>query len=92
MSDEQQTEKRTRKPNPYTAYAKAHTAAEKARRAAARAEALAAAAKEAADKASALADKLPELERAEKEAYDNLQEALAELGTAAGEDVEEDGE
>lgn len=83
MSDE----KRTRKPNPYTAYAKAHAAAEKARKAASRAEALAAAAKEAADKASVLASALPELEAAEKEAYEALQAALAELGQAAGEDV-----
>lgn len=87
MSDEKKT--RTRKPNPYTAYAQAHAEANKVRRAAAKADELHAKAVELAEKAAVAKERLPEVEAAEQAAYTALQDALAELGAAAGDETDE---
>jgi hypothetical protein len=79
VSDTDTAEKRTRTPNPYTRYAKAHEKAEKARRAHSRAADLAEKARQADEKARALSALKDEAEVEEQEAYEGLQEALAEL-------------
>lgn len=65
--------KRTRTPNPFTAWKKAATALAKAKKASARADALAEEAQKAADKAAKAKEELPDLLKAEQEAYAALQ-------------------
>lgn len=76
---EETPQKRNRKTNPFSQYAKATEKAERARRAAARAGELAEKAKAAAERAAELAAKKEEAEAAEAAAYEVLQSALADL-------------
>jgi hypothetical protein len=76
MSD---TEKKTRKKNPLTAYARAKAKADKVRRAHARAEELAEKAKAAAERAAELASQKDEAEKAEQAALAALQGELESI-------------
>lgn len=85
MSDD---EKKTRKKNPLTAYARAKAHADKVRRAHARAEELAAKAKAAAERAEALAAEKEEAEKAEQAALAALQGELESIQGGTSEDTE----